>query len=73
MNSASLSTSRSIKKPAKKTGSSQKTEEIREVPALMLISMLVLAGLCFLLGIYPQIIHPFLDSATKAILAIWAG
>jgi len=61
------------KKPAKQVASSNNPEQIREVPFLMWGSMLVLAGLCLLLGIYPQTIHPFLDKATKAILVIWGA
>lgn len=60
------------KKPAK-AAHTNNPEEIREVPFLMWISMIILAGLCILLGVYPEIIHPFLDSATRAILTIWAG
>jgi formate hydrogenlyase subunit 3/multisubunit Na+/H+ antiporter MnhD subunit len=61
------------KKPATQSVHSNNPEEIREVPFLMWGPMLVLAGLCFLLGMYPQIVYPFLDRATRAILTIWAG
>ncbi len=46
-------------------------EGVREVPFLMYISMVVLAGLCLLIGIFPNILYPLLDSATRAVLAIW--
>ena len=45
--------------------------EVKEVPFLMWFSIVVLALLCILIGVFPQIIHPLLDKATKAILTIW--
>jgi formate hydrogenlyase subunit 3/multisubunit Na+/H+ antiporter MnhD subunit len=44
----------------------------QEVPALMGGGMLFLAILCILLGVYPQLIYPLLDSAVKGILALSA-
>lgn len=46
--------------------------EIREVPKIMWITMLFLALACLVIGLFPQITHPLIDSATKAILDIWA-
>jgi proton-translocating NADH-quinone oxidoreductase chain N len=46
-------------------------EELREVPFSMRFSIVVLALLCILIGVYPHILHPVLDSATRAVLAIW--
>jgi len=40
---------------------------IREVPIAMWGGSLVLALLCILIGIYPQVVYPFLNEATKAI------
>ncbi|MCX8012245.1 MAG: hypothetical protein N3A64_03740, partial [Desulfobacterota bacterium] len=40
---------------------------VREVPIAMWGGTLVLALICVLIGIYPQIVYPFLNEATKAI------
>jgi len=45
----------------------------REVPVLMQVSMVVLALASILLGIYPSLIYPMLDGATKSILRILGG
>lgn len=45
--------------------------EVKEVPTSMLLSMLALCFLCILLGVYPQVIYPLMDSATKCILQIF--
>ena len=47
--------------------------EVREVPILMWISIVILALACIVIGIFPTILHPILDRATNAILAIWAA
>jgi hydrogenase-4 component F len=47
--------------------------EVREVPPLMYASIVILALACIFIGIYPRILFPILDSATKAVLAIWAA
>lgn len=47
--------------------------EVKEVPFLMWISIAILALACIVIGVYPQILHPILDSATRTILAIWAA
>ena len=44
-----------------------------EVPASMYFSMLVLAGLSLAIGLYPNLLYPILDTATKAVLAIWSA
>lgn len=47
--------------------------QVKEVPFLMYISIIILAALCIGIGIFPQVIHPIIDSATQSILNIWAG
>ncbi|HQG46543.1 MAG TPA: proton-conducting transporter membrane subunit [bacterium] len=42
-----------------------------EVPFLMYVSMAVLAGLSLLIGLFPNVLYPLLDSATRAVLAVW--
>jgi formate hydrogenlyase subunit 3/multisubunit Na+/H+ antiporter MnhD subunit len=54
------------------TGSPQ-PPPIRETPPTMLMGMILLAALCLLLGVYPQLVHPMLDSATKIILKLLTG
>jgi hydrogenase-4 component F len=49
------------------------TNTVKEVPTLMQLSMLVLALSCILLGVYPHLIYPMLDSATNCILMILSG
>jgi formate hydrogenlyase subunit 3/multisubunit Na+/H+ antiporter MnhD subunit len=44
--------------------------ELKQVPVLMQASMLVLAFACILLGIYPRILYPVLNTATESILRI---
>ena len=48
-----------------------KPDEVREVPAAMYVSIVILAIACIVIGLFPKLLHPFLDSATKAVLAIW--
>jgi hydrogenase-4 component F len=48
------------------------SKDATEVPSLMWGSMLFLAILCLLFGVYPQAIYPLLDSAAKGVLAISA-
>ncbi|MBM3476795.1 MAG: hypothetical protein FJX75_26280 [Armatimonadetes bacterium] len=43
---------------------------IKEAPATMLIVMIVLAALCILLGVWPQLVHPLLNSATSCTLRL---
>ena len=45
----------------------------KEVPFSMWLGMGVLALLCIVIGIYPNLVHPILDSATKCILKILGG
>jgi hypothetical protein len=35
--------------------------------------MLVIAGLIVLIGIFPQLLYPLLDSATRSILVLFAA
>jgi formate hydrogenlyase subunit 3/multisubunit Na+/H+ antiporter MnhD subunit len=44
-----------------------------EVPAGMWAGMVILAVAAIVLGVFPQIVHPLLDSATKCILRILIG
>lgn len=44
---------------------------VREVPPLMYGSMVVIAALCLLIGLWPNLLYPLLDSATRAVLAVW--
>ncbi|MCI0511808.1 oxidoreductase [candidate division KSB1 bacterium] len=44
--------------------------EVKEVPVLMWISIVILALLCISIGIYPKIVHPLVNTATHAILSI---
>ncbi|MBD3385735.1 oxidoreductase [candidate division KSB1 bacterium] len=46
--------------------------ELKEVPFLMYFSIVLLALLCILIGVYPQILYPILDNATRAVLSIWS-
>lgn len=45
----------------------------KEVPVSMWLGMTVLALLCIVIGIYPKLVYPILDSATKCILKILGG
>jgi len=44
-------------------------EGVEEVPFGMQLGAIVLTLACFLIGIYPQIVHPILDQAARAVLA----
>jgi len=45
--------------------------EVRDAPAAMLVPMGVLAALCVVLGIFPQLVHPLLDRAARALAGIF--
>jgi len=45
-------------------------EEIKEVSPLMWGGMLVLALLCFAIGVYPQMVFPILNESTRAIFTM---
>ena len=47
-------------------------EQIREVPVGMYLSVVILTALCVVIGFFPQLLFPILDSATQAVLSIWA-
>jgi formate hydrogenlyase subunit 3/multisubunit Na+/H+ antiporter MnhD subunit len=49
-----------------------RNEEIKEVSPLMWGGMLVLALLCFIIGVYPQMVFPILDGSTRAISSMTA-
>ena len=44
---------------------------IREVPFSLWLGMVVLAVLCLVIGVYPQLIHPLLHRGTECILAVY--
>ncbi len=44
---------------------------LKEVPVAIWLSMAVLAILCIVIGVYPQIIHPLLHRGTECILAVY--
>jgi formate hydrogenlyase subunit 3/multisubunit Na+/H+ antiporter MnhD subunit len=43
--------------------------KVKEVPAAMWGGMVILALLCLLIGVYPQVIYPVLKEATKAVFS----
>ncbi len=45
--------------------------EVRDAPAAMLVPMGALAALCVVIGIYPQIVHPLIDPAARALASIF--
>jgi hydrogenase-4 component F len=45
-------------------------DELAEAPAAMLIPMGVLAALCVVIGLFPQIVYPLLDPAVKVLARI---
>ncbi|OGL45677.1 MAG: hypothetical protein A2161_08455 [Candidatus Schekmanbacteria bacterium RBG_13_48_7] len=45
----------------------------REIPFAMWAPMVVLSGFILLIGLYPQIVYPILNSATQSIIQIWKG
>lgn len=47
--------------------------ELRGIPITMIIPMVLLSLLTLLLGLYPGLIHPLLDSATECILKVLHG
>jgi formate hydrogenlyase subunit 3/multisubunit Na+/H+ antiporter MnhD subunit len=50
--------------------SSTPTLSVREVPARMWVPMVVLAVICGLLGIYPQVPYPLLDRAATVLATL---
>jgi len=46
------------------------SEEVREAPASLWIAMVALAGVCILLGVYPQVAYPLLNDATLSIAGL---
>lgn len=44
--------------------------EVREVPVSMWMPMVILAGACIVLGVYPQAPHPLLDRAAQVLATI---
>ncbi len=52
-------------------GSEEDQVEIREAPSAMLVPMGVLAGLCVVIGFFPQMVYPLLDSAAQALARVF--
>jgi len=50
----------------------ESTAVVQEVPPLMMFSIVVLAGLCMVIGLFPNFLHPVLQCATRAVLTIWS-
>ncbi|MFP3904565.1 MAG: complex I subunit 5 family protein, partial [Armatimonadota bacterium] len=48
-------------------------EEATEAPPTLLGAMIVLAALCFVIGMYPQVVHPVLDTATRCVMQALGG
>jgi formate hydrogenlyase subunit 3/multisubunit Na+/H+ antiporter MnhD subunit len=48
-------------------------ESVREVPASLWVAMVALAGVCLLLGVYPQLAYPLLNRASLSIAGVLAG
>jgi len=48
-------------------------ESVREVPASLWVAMVALAGVCLLLGVYPQLAYPLLNRASLSIVGVLAG
>ena len=55
-----------------KTGDGDTVHTVKEAPGWMSLVMLILAGLCLLIGLYPNLLYPILHQATNAVLAIWS-
>jgi formate hydrogenlyase subunit 3/multisubunit Na+/H+ antiporter MnhD subunit len=49
-------------------GSDAGKAEYREAPAAMLVPMAVLSGLCVVIGLWPQMVYPLLNSALQALV-----
>jgi formate hydrogenlyase subunit 3/multisubunit Na+/H+ antiporter MnhD subunit len=45
-------------------------ESVREAPASLWLAMCALAGVCLLLGVYPQIAYPLLNKATLSVACV---
>ncbi len=45
---------------------------IKEVPFWMYFSIVLLAVICILIGVYPNLLFPVIDQATHAVLSIWS-
>jgi formate hydrogenlyase subunit 3/multisubunit Na+/H+ antiporter MnhD subunit len=48
-------------------------EQANEAPWPLLAAMIVLAGLCILIGVYPEAVHPLLDAATRSVVQALGG
>jgi proton-translocating NADH-quinone oxidoreductase chain N len=45
--------------------------EVRDAPVAMLVPMGALAALCVVIGVYPQLVHPLIDPAARALASIF--
>ncbi|MBN2319494.1 MAG: oxidoreductase [Acidobacteria bacterium] len=52
---------------------SETMEQIKEVPFAMWAPMAIVAGIVLVIGLYPNLIYPILDSASQSILTIAEG
>lgn len=48
-------------------------EQIKEVPFAMWAPMVIIAGMVIVIGLYPNIVYPILNSASQSILSIAEG
>jgi hydrogenase-4 component F len=48
-------------------------QSVREAPASLCVAMLALAGVCLLLGVYPQLAYPLLNRASLSIASVVAA
>ncbi len=53
-------------------GNGQANEiEVRDAPLAMAIPMGILAALCVVIGLYPQLVHPLLDPAARVLASVF--
>jgi hydrogenase-4 component F len=52
---------------------SEAVEQIKEVPFVMWAPIILIAGLVIIIGLYPNVIYPILNSASQSIISIAEG
>jgi multicomponent Na+:H+ antiporter subunit D len=52
---------------------SERVKQIKEVPFTMWAPMVILAGMVLVIGLWPGVVYPILDSASQSILSIAEG
>jgi hydrogenase-4 component F len=52
---------------------SEAVEQIKEVPFVMWAPIILIAGLVIIIGLYPNLIYPILNSASQSIISIAQG